>query len=568
MSCHHLTIISLDNNNYSEYTVLRLVFPVRIGRFSIPRLPPGEYAKMHETAEPIASIDAVGFFPTNRQSTSSATELLTATASSALNGIIPVAALLTINVAIYAGMVSLTIRPNVGARMLPIGLLYMAGVVVGGAAFPRLAEWAGKTVPRFRRTALTAWPLAALIPVLFGFHHYDFNKPLRYTANFTLGMALASSYYLYFSRLRPAWRGTCFAACTAVGILVWSILTYLARVWPQGENAGFHTFLPHVYYIHATAIAVFAALGIFALVRGNAPPALPKDYRDLAADADNRLARVRALALVALAAYLLNGVLDVRLSPPIPASPRPVLHFILGCTVAAAVLFAGWLIDKRRDLLLHRLLPVCCGLFILAPSLAALGHGHEMHSLLHPLTSASLFIIFVVSIVSLAGMATDAGKATWYACLVYTLPFVSIIVHVLWRRVFDFSVGITVLSATALAFLLNILIRRKDFATAILGEPAARAEIPSSSIPDTPGQSDGEMGTIEAFLAASALSVREKEVAACWLKGMSNREISLELGISENTVKTHVRNILAKLAVANRTELLVKIVEGKDTLVR
>ena len=42
--------------------------------------------------------------------------------------------------------------------------------------------------------------------------------------------------------------------------------------------------------------------------------------------------------------------------------------------------------------------------------------------------------------------------------------------------------------------------------------------------------------------------------------GKSNRDISLELGLAEGTVKNHVSSILAKLHARSRTELAVKAV--------
>jgi two-component system NarL family response regulator len=50
------------------------------------------------------------------------------------------------------------------------------------------------------------------------------------------------------------------------------------------------------------------------------------------------------------------------------------------------------------------------------------------------------------------------------------------------------------------------------------------------------------------------LSEREVEVLRLVAAGRSNREIATELSVSENTVKFHLRNILQRLGVSNRTE--------------
>jgi two-component system nitrate/nitrite response regulator NarL len=48
------------------------------------------------------------------------------------------------------------------------------------------------------------------------------------------------------------------------------------------------------------------------------------------------------------------------------------------------------------------------------------------------------------------------------------------------------------------------------------------------------------------------LTARERQVLACVAEGQMDREIAVQLSISLSTVKTHVRNILAKLHATNR----------------
>lgn len=53
----------------------------------------------------------------------------------------------------------------------------------------------------------------------------------------------------------------------------------------------------------------------------------------------------------------------------------------------------------------------------------------------------------------------------------------------------------------------------------------------------------------------SPLTAREREILGRVAEGLSNRDISVALCISENTVKNHLKNILQKLHLENRVQL-------------
>lgn len=60
------------------------------------------------------------------------------------------------------------------------------------------------------------------------------------------------------------------------------------------------------------------------------------------------------------------------------------------------------------------------------------------------------------------------------------------------------------------------------------------------------------------LLPARPLSAREREVLRAMATGASNKEIANELGMTEATARTHVRNVLEKLDATDRTEAVTR----------
>jgi len=74
------------------------------------------------------------------------------------------------------------------------------------------------------------------------------------------------------------------------------------------------------------------------------------------------------------------------------------------------------------------------------------------------------------------------------------------------------------------------------------------------------GQANGGAGG-----GIASLTARERDVLACVARGLANRAIAAELGITERTARTHVSNILAKLGLASRTQAaLLAVQHGLD----
>jgi DNA-binding NarL/FixJ family response regulator len=84
---------------------------------------------------------------------------------------------------------------------------------------------------------------------------------------------------------------------------------------------------------------------------------------------------------------------------------------------------------------------------------------------------------------------------------------------------------------------------------------------------DMPGPlQEAELLLAEARASARAtdpLTPREREVAELVGQAMSNREVANKLVLSERTVESHVRNILAKTGLKSRAELTRWLLENR-----
>ena len=67
-----------------------------------------------------------------------------------------------------------------------------------------------------------------------------------------------------------------------------------------------------------------------------------------------------------------------------------------------------------------------------------------------------------------------------------------------------------------------------------------------------------ETGTLQ----VESLTQRECQMAHAVSRGLRNREIAREFGISEETVKKHLATIYGKLAIPGRVALAVRVLQG------
>jgi DNA-binding NarL/FixJ family response regulator len=105
--------------------------------------------------------------------------------------------------------------------------------------------------------------------------------------------------------------------------------------------------------------------------------------------------------------------------------------------------------------------------------------------------------------------------------------------------------AVRALKAGASGYLLKSMIR-KDLPDAIRAVHAGRRRIPTEVAE-----------ALASHFTDDALSPRELDVLQRIAKGNSNRRVASQLSISEDTVKTHMKNIMSKLGANDRTHAVM-----------
>jgi two-component system, NarL family, response regulator DegU len=120
----------------------------------------------------------------------------------------------------------------------------------------------------------------------------------------------------------------------------------------------------------------------------------------------------------------------------------------------------------------------------------------------------------------------------------------------------------------------------KQFIFGLLGNGAAgyltKEEVPETIVEAVRGVARGEKGWVSRRIAAimsawtqtdetsgRSLTPREMDVLKWVVKGKTNQEIGMQLGISQKTVEKHLESVFAKLKVTSRVEAAVLAVQEK-----
>jgi two-component system, NarL family, nitrate/nitrite response regulator NarL len=100
-----------------------------------------------------------------------------------------------------------------------------------------------------------------------------------------------------------------------------------------------------------------------------------------------------------------------------------------------------------------------------------------------------------------------------------------------------------------------------DFIMLLMRQAGIAGNISNAAVPDDDVSSAIASNTSSAGISADAVekspSNREAEILKYLVSGFSNKMIARHLGITEATVKVHLKGILRKIRVSNRTQAAV-----------
>jgi two-component system nitrate/nitrite response regulator NarL len=127
--------------------------------------------------------------------------------------------------------------------------------------------------------------------------------------------------------------------------------------------------------------------------------------------------------------------------------------------------------------------------------------------------------------------------------------------------------GVTLLPPEILAFISDRNDRNNNGGAAGYSGRAADEDDPDNEYPDDDSSDFGELvenevGTNEHVQQAMTsytprLSARQQSILGCLIQGDSNKAIARKMAITEATVKVHVKTILRKIRVHNRTQAAI-----------
>ncbi|MBQ6644168.1 MAG: response regulator transcription factor [Saccharopolyspora sp.] len=127
-----------------------------------------------------------------------------------------------------------------------------------------------------------------------------------------------------------------------------------------------------------------------------------------------------------------------------------------------------------------------------------------------------------------------------------------------YRRALDTAITAMMREAVEHSAALELVLGQVDQLVTLRVKLGRTGPVAGDVYRDALQRAAGAAGGTQVVPLLQRLTPREHEVLGHLVRGSSNRQIARSLGISERTVKNHLRAIFTKLEVADRTSAAVK----------
>lgn len=291
-----------------------------------------------------------------------------------------------------------------------------------------------------------------------------------------------------------------------------------------------------------------------------------------------RLADVAAMLWVSLCAVAFSAFITGLTWDPVVSQEtawRELSSEVWGTLAGAlAAALAVLLVARGHDdasclgLLGRAVQPVALAVVLVVPILKTADVPAPVADACSVASSAGFALITAITFVQviftarLAGMDVRRAVAALlvWLCAFEALGLVSIVTLGPSGRILCFVLEAAFLTAVVVYYAL----RARGVAGAVPDDaaPAPTAPTDAAEPSATPDEATWER-LCASIAAARGLSPRETDVLGYLARGFGSAYIAPELGISENTVRTHVRHIYEKLGVSSRAGL-IEFVDGWD----
>lgn len=411
---------------------------------------------------------------------------------------------------------------------------FCSGIVLGGLLF---STWLPK-----RFSAPCAVALTLMSALLWTGGIFQSNAIYSYGACFWGGAVLPPLLKNFFSR--SASPGFHLGIAFAAGDFFWLFL----YIFPLSDES--------LQWLMLCLQLVSGSMAALCLFREQ-PPA---EGMEIVRKSDRlTIVSLRYLTVIAFIFFLLNAFVDITFyrihsqAFPIPAQVH--LYTWLAYPIVGA------LIDRYGTDM--RLLLVCIGGIILSPTLVVITEGTVVYWLIYVVDLvcrgvAQLYFLLVFA---------QIGRQSPRCGLIAAIPYVAMLLAFLcvYRFVEHFPGTVPVAFwCLFLTTAFNYVSSRIQYALTLSGvsKTPAKAEdgIPEFKAFTPPEPHPAERcraDSVADFALKYGISLRERDVLCLILEGCDTAAICDRLHISENTLKTHIRQILRKTETRNRNALLV-----------